>query len=138
MRRVQYFCTLCILSASLVAQSVECAALTLTAWYAPITKSVGACASSYKTWRVVHPRLATTSDLFVLAGVLVWAFNRFMKPVNSHSQQVSSQGPRDSEALSFYPDDQKSDDPYLAPDKPEDGYNSDEELTRQVFNPPAL
>ncbi len=95
-------------------------------------------ASSYKTWRMVHPRLATSSDVLVLAGALIWVLNHFIKPVNSHPRQVFFHNAPDSEELSFYPDDQKSDAPNLAPDIPEDGDNSDEALTRQVFNPPSL
>lgn len=125
MRRVQYFSIMCILSVSLLAQRVECAALTSTAWYSPITKSVGACASSYRTWRMVHPRLATTSDLAMLVGALIWIFNHFDKPASTG---------RDSEELSFYSDDQKPNEPCLAPDKTRFGTISNEELTR----PPSL
>lgn len=138
MKLIKYFRIICIATLSLVLQREVCAALATTAWYTPIAKSVRMYASSYKTWRMVHPRLATSSDVLVLAGALIWVLNHFIKPVNSHPQQVFFHNVRDSEEPSFYPDGQKSDAPNLAPDIPEDGDSSDEELTRRVFNPPSL
>lgn len=108
------------------------AASAARAWYAPIAKGVRICASSYKTWRMVHPRLATTSDLVVLAGTLVWALGRFIKlPANDLRQEGSQE-------RFFYPDDQQSNDPCLAPDRTQYEVDSDEALTRGIFKPEPL
>lgn len=70
-----------------VSPGQACAASISNAWYSPITKGVCICASSYKSWRMVHPRLAKTAEITaVMCGVL-WTLDRIInRPV--HIPQV--------------------------------------------------
>jgi hypothetical protein len=94
-----------ILTASLMASHKVCAAsLVRNSWYSPIAKGARMCASSYKTWRMVHPHLATTSDLTMVVCGLLWVFNHFMSRPPQSPPVPPSNSEKRNEEESFYDD----------------------------------
>jgi hypothetical protein len=93
-----------ILTASLMANHEACAALVANTWYSPLTKGAHMCAHSYKTWRMVHPHLATTTDLTMVVCGLLWVLNHFINRSTQNRPVPPSNNEKGDEALSFYDD----------------------------------